>query len=58
MGIGAAIGVISALVPVVRGSIDMRDPLGNGVGNSVHVGLDNQVIATAEMLQQTVAPLE
>ncbi len=28
VGIGAAIGVISALVPVVRGSIDMRDPLG------------------------------
>jgi penicillin-binding protein A len=28
VGIGAAVGVISALVPVVRGSIDMRDPLG------------------------------
>jgi len=28
VGIGAAIGVISALVPVVRGSVDMRDPLG------------------------------
>jgi cell division protein FtsI/penicillin-binding protein 2 len=28
VGIGAALGVISALVPVVRGSIDLQDPLG------------------------------
>jgi cell division protein FtsI/penicillin-binding protein 2 len=28
IGIGAAAGIIAALVPVVRGSIDLRDPLG------------------------------
>lgn len=28
IGIGAAAGIIAALVPVVRGTIDLRDPLG------------------------------
>lgn len=32
IGVGAAAGIIAALVPVVRGSIDLQDPLGKRAG--------------------------
>ena len=28
LGLGAAVGIIAALVPVVRGTVDLGDPLG------------------------------
>lgn len=55
IGVGAALGIILALVPVVRGSINLKDPLGK-LQRRITPGLETPSLEGLDMSRLTLRP--